>query len=247
MNPEESNQYEQIQRYLDAALSDEERKKFEQQLKSDKKLEELVLLQKKLKRVLNSETTIRNTLSVIRTEEEAISKRLKPQKRNRKIFRFMGIAASILLIAVAIWFFLPSTTQNNFGAFHKHNQISLNQKSGTTTNLSKLEELFNKANYKECLEKIKPSWVEELKDMDVWLIQGIAQYETKQYKEALRSFDHIIQSDALIQGKANWYKAGVLLEMKKIDDAKIILEQIIKDKTFQFREAEKILMTLKER
>ncbi len=76
--------------------------------------------------------------------------------------------------------------------------------------------------------------------------QGLSYYNLKQYQVAINKLDLVLSNkESSFNPEAKWYKALSLIELKRIDEAKVILKVIASKEGFYKARAEEQLNTLK--
>nr|MDA3952788.1 hypothetical protein [Bacteroidales bacterium] len=84
------------------------------------------------------------------------------------------------------------------------------------------------------------------KDMAAKLYSGITYLEEEKYQKAKTSFDNIISNNNnLFIEQAKWYLALCYLKTEKIEDAQVILSEIVKEESYYKEMAVGVLKDLK--
>lgn len=111
------NKYEEIEAYLEDKLGAQERSDFEKKLANDSELANELNLHRKVHNDIGDSTKreLRGVLGDMRKQYAQVEKRdnirqLKPQ---RNLYRVLSIAASVLILGMAYWYFILDNSEDN--------------------------------------------------------------------------------------------------------------------------------------
>ncbi|MBS1626191.1 MAG: tetratricopeptide repeat protein [Bacteroidetes bacterium] len=85
--------------------------------------------------------------------------------------------------------------------------------------------LFDAGDFKEAGKKYNKVLSDQPENIDALFFGGICEYKNGKLKPAEKNFDKLLKSGQYVDG-SKWYKANVLLDRGKRDDAKQLLEQL---------------------
>lgn len=137
---------ESIESYLNKELLEEELVSFEQKLNDDKDLRKFVEEQKIIQAgiSLSAEKEIKKRLNVIHSDyfdkEELSSEKIVPIKGNTSIIKWIGLAASFLLL-FGFWFYSSTKTQQNKLVFTETIEITVLPTAGKLGSSKKSKKL----------------------------------------------------------------------------------------------------------
>ncbi len=243
---------EWIDKYNSGELNSEERRKFETQLKSDKKLNELYEFSGDLLTVIENEDLFK-AKSVIQQiyEKEQDKKPCKYPGRNKLLY----IAAGFVLLAgiIAILYFTvfsKATPGQLFNKYYTHPEIWEEYRSNSKNHPSSMyiqaaycykERDFNKAN--QLFTRYLQSNPVDAKALFAY---GISLLNTNQSEKAIGQFKSVIktQNNDFMQ-PAQWYLALTFLKMGETKKAEKILNEIARTNHYKSNEAGIILRRLK--
>lgn len=92
------------------------------------------------------------------------------------------------------------------------------------------------------IEESGEDWVE----VTAFLYRGIAYFETEQFEEALLNFDKQLQYSRDQSADAKYYKAQILKSQTKIDQAKVLIQEAIKDYNVGYYNSRPYVETLRQ-
>lgn len=101
------------------------------------------------------------------------------------------------------------------------------EKANTTVadNMKEARALFDAGDFKEAGKKYNKVLSDQPENMDALFFGGICEYKNGKLKPAEKNFDKLLKAGQYIDG-SKWYKANVLLDRGKKDEAKRLLEQL---------------------
>lgn len=92
-------------------------------------------------------------------------------------------------------------------------------------NMKEARALFDAGDFKEAGKKYNKVLSDQPENMDALFFGGICEYKNGKLKPAEKNFDKLLKSGQYVDG-SKWYKANVLLDRGKKDEAKRLLEQL---------------------
>lgn len=164
-------------------------------------------------------------------------------KRKQKLSILKGVtpwltAASILIIGVWTFLFNDSVTPQAYAQNYITTKlISIDTPmAGDSDSLSNAVELFNQKKYNKALNQLNGS------SSPLGLeYKGLCYLQLGQYQQSVDSFKQLAENKEIIQNKGLFYQAIVLIKMNKVNEAKLILDEIkMRPTFFGQREAEEL-------
>jgi len=247
--------YTLIENYLNGKLSGDALSDFEQQLNTSPDFAQEVRLHRELYSHFNDEVPDyqlgnkkKEELNKYAQSEEvkAFQAKLQAAKQNvesvseqpAKIrsLRWVYIAAASLLLLIAGYFLVNqnSTIHPNdlYASVSMHETLSTTEMGTTETTLQNIEKNFNQKKHAEVLN-VLPDFLDNLPETDknyykLLRTKGIAELETNQYEKALKTFNDLASSDALIAPQGKWYTILTYLKKGDTQKFKTALEEYVK-------------------
>lgn len=249
MNKEKDHQL--IEEYLDGSLAGTARINFEARIKTDKALaDEIALYQEvneHLNRLSEKENLKKKWKNIIAdTESKSQKSNVVPISKNKTGYYLMRIAA-VFVFGLGLYFLIPRSISPEQLAMDYWEQTAQFQYTGSekTTdvldtyqkNLKSAYVFFNENNYLETIEKLNamsPATNEML------LLNGAAYFLLDEPDEAIGHFNKISEKTSEYD-EAQWYLALSYLQKEDITNSKILLEHIVQNKTWHYKEASELL------
>lgn len=227
---------EQIEDYLRGRLSQKEHEAFEKALENDQDLQkELAYVKLTIQGAKKSgRDDLKNRLKRIQKEYEGGNKEIIETKKISLWPKWIGIAASVLLIITAGIFFLGKDELNTQRAFNEYYEAAplrlATRDLDTEKTIVQLNEYYTNKDYNDALPYFQKLLAIDSMNARMQLGIGICYLELDQLKSARNHFLSIIKAqDFRLQHQANWYMALSYLKEGKLDDAKKYLAPIIND------------------
>jgi tetratricopeptide (TPR) repeat protein len=259
--------HEQIERYAFGNLPTDLRNALEEQLATDPDFALMVASEVEMLHALRlapEVTALRGQLESL--ENETVTNQIATQNQPTKVlsmYRYLAIAASVLLALVGVWFFskTPVLTAQELFVAHFQPPTSLGvvkEKRGNNPNAAievpitsfsalwqEAEAQYKAGNYKKVLEnfaaiRVLPEATDYLPEIDFYM--GIAMLKTAQYEAAIASFQKI--PAGFYPTEKPWYLALARLAAGEKEAAKVDFEKIALDKSPFVEEAKAILKSL---
>ncbi|MBQ0735977.1 tetratricopeptide repeat protein [Aquimarina celericrescens] len=254
----------EIDKYLDDTMSSEEKKAFEDRLRTDSFLAEELKLQKDIRLIYEDKEWIQGNKSVLRSKhakelnsflksEEAFSLQktikeviLEQQDTNsrNRTFYFVGIAA-VLVVLIVISFFINS--ENKYDQLYSQ-YIQLDSLPSLVTRgeqdtqlIIKGQMYFEDQKYEEAIRafsEYRNSITSKSIEPSVYVYTGISYIELRDFENALKQFELLSKSNTLHSKKANWYRAMVYLKQNNDKELRNTLQLILSNvENYNFQEA----------
>lgn len=220
---EAENRRNQIDRYVNGEMTTSEVNVFEQRMRENGALAEEVLLHRDVLVGMNQYFNL--DLKKKLQEEEA---RLKKKPVN--VFKWVGIAASIVLIIAAYFVFFTGQTdpQQLYAQYYQPypNIVAPAQRSDDNTANQGLS-LYEAGNYTEALKFFNQQISEGKDDAYLLFYAGIASLNTNAEASAIEYFEKVVnRQDATFASPAQWYLGLTYLKLEQKRDAVQIFEEI---------------------
>lgn len=152
-----------------------------------------------------------------------------------KPYRFLAVAAAILLMLTAGWWMWDNnTSQDLYAQYYESYDLRFGNRS-TSDVLSEAGGYYIDGNF----EKAIPLFEEALRaipdERKASFALGIAQMELEQWEQALPYFQQLIDSkDILYAQNAKWYMALSLYQLGRMEEAQTLLSELSQDKQARF-------------
>jgi len=179
----------------------------------------------------NSDLELKNVLNKIHHKEIFTASRKLSIKRIG-----LGLIATVLVIGSIVMFKIlnkaPNAQSNNntalYANYFKPYVPSLETRSNEMISEEDYQtfiDAYRAKDYQKSFTTIGPLLSDA--DNNTLLLAGISAMEINEYQESLKYFDKIIESnDFYFADHAKWYKALLLIKMKKSEDAKLLLADL---------------------
>ncbi len=226
--------YVLIDSYLNKELTQEEVQAFENRLKNDPELAQLVDTYRDITKHITvrearkgDEKTLKETLSniseVILKEEERETTAGKQVSLNR--FYWVA-AASVFLVGVAFLYYSHFISYPVYSEYASHDPLALTVRGDEDSLKLKAEDTFNQGDYILSIDFLSELLRNDPENTRLQLYLAIALLEADRYNEAKSYLDPIRQGQSVFKDKAIWYLALSNLKQKKYNQCKKLLEEI---------------------
>ncbi|MFZ6011869.1 MAG: hypothetical protein ACOYXT_16125 [Bacteroidota bacterium] len=248
MTPESSD-IDLIEGYLKNALSPEEVRLFHQRLKEDADFAEMVDDYKDIITGIKSfgHQELQNDVSRWEREirEEELMKASKRFFISRKLY--LPIAASVvLLVSVAIYFFMPERARSNEELFITHFEPYEDVLSvrGDMPNAELQQALadYNRQVYPDAVLHFERYLRSNPQDFDAYFYCGLSQLASGDALEAIKLFREVIDHRSLLIEQAEWYSALARIKLNDMKVAARELDKISKQRNHDYQERAKTLL-----
>lgn len=157
--------------------------------------------------------------------------------------RWMALAASLTLIAVAVWFF----TQNNaptYVQYARHERLSLTVMGNSDQAKTDAESAFAQKDYAKALNALDQVAAAEPTNVKAGLYRGICLLELGRTQEARAVFEPLASGRSALREEAAWYTALSYLKENNLPACKVAMEKIAPGEA-HYREAQEIAKGIK--
>ncbi|MEM7107054.1 MAG: hypothetical protein AAF519_02425 [Bacteroidota bacterium] len=229
------------QEYLDGSLQKDELKQFEERLKTEPDLKELVNYQRKILAHLESHQKSERKASMLESFKEVTAQPTVPKAKSRVLWYAVAASAAILVA-----FFINSLLESssNEDLFLKYYEpydrvvITRGEKDGFIKGM----EAYNSRNYKEALKSFENIEIENITQEQLYLLIGNCYLNLGNHENSLNVLQKIGDgSPSLIVANRDWYKAMALLKSGQLEKSKLILAQMVADQNVFAKQAESLL------
>lgn len=238
-----------IERYNAGEMNDAEKQWFHKELEGNEKLISEVNLRKNIDKTLKNKDilSLRNKLLAIEKRRKA---KVFLSKMKRPVYKYATAIACLVLIGGITMF--PGKKLSNDKIISKYNKVyepPTSQRSGlsvTNFDFSLAMDFYEGQNYKKASSLFEKMLVNNPKDMQVQLLNGVANFELKKYSEAKQAFMNVINdNNNLFIETAEWYLAMCYISADDRNMAVKQLEIIKSEGGIYGDDAKKIISNLK--
>ncbi|MBK8194410.1 MAG: tetratricopeptide repeat protein [Lewinellaceae bacterium] len=141
--------------------------------------------------------------------------------------RWLAVAASIALLAAAIWFVGSPATQPSYEQYAMHAPLSLTRRGAAEASASEAEAAFNAGKYAEALRALDRLQAEQPDNITASLYRAICLIETGSTREARVLLEPVATGNSAIRAEAQWYIALSYLKEKDPQGCRAALGKII--------------------
>ncbi|MEM7296787.1 MAG: hypothetical protein AAF391_00805 [Bacteroidota bacterium] len=221
------NDEEDILRYLNRQMNDEERMLFEKRLDDESSLREELKHSQRMKSILDQETQqfAREVRSVIET------------KRGGQRFGYFWVAASItLLLVVGAYLFWPSTSQQNLATefLEPYPDIITSRSTDEMVDMNP----YNKADYPNAILIFEPLAEEDLR---IQLYLGVSYLMVDREEEAYLLLNEANYNNTQFEADFRWYVGLAALKLGRTEEAKSTFQALRDDSNYYRKKATEIL------
>jgi Tfp pilus assembly protein PilF len=235
-----------IEDYFNHRLTEEDRKQFEERLKSDepfaKEVKEHALLINAL-----DETKADKLLLRFNELEDELNK-VKSKKFNLSVY--VRWAASIALIAVLSFLVYLSNNHAKEDLFLAYYTAYPNVESPVSRSEANQQDVwlfYEQGNFAEASKLFNRNITKNKEDLTSWFYLGICELEQNKIREAENALKNVIaQKDSKYFEQATWYMALCYLKAQEKDKTKRELERIINTNSSYSAQAKELLKRLSE-
>ncbi|MFP4847149.1 hypothetical protein [Winogradskyella sp. PE311] len=250
-----------IDNYLKGQLSKSDEKSFLGRLKADNEFNEKFRLEEQLFHTLNENswsfiehntTDVDNYIELLKDKDLQNLKKTLAQtnsefnssssKPTRKLFYYLAAASIVVFLGLQ---FFSNSSGNLYEEYIELNDLpSFVSRSDKSDKLVKAQNLFENKLYNEALAVFKSVQAQTDDEGNLAIYKGITEMELALYNESEETFNSLINSNLLDAPKGYWYKALLYLKQDKLVESKAILNRIISDKLYNYKQAEDLLKDL---
>ena len=241
------NKFELIEKYLMNEMSVREEVEFEEILKNDPELMSEFKLRKEINNAIIEEDilSLRNKINNIIVENKSLSLKLKTS-----IIYSSAAAVLVLFIVVAGINIFPIKNSSNSEIFHEYYSPypaimgfrSLSEKTEIENLLCEAFNSYDEENYVVASDYFEEVLILENENIMSQFYLSICEIEKDNFEKAKEHLQEIlVNKDHIFVNQSIWYLAMVNLKLDKLNEAKMLLEEIIRENMKQKKDAEAIL------
>lgn len=156
------------------------------------------------------------------------------------IGRWIALAASVTLIAAAVWFFNQPKAAATYQQYAQHAPLSLTVMGNTEQSKTDAETAFNQKDYGRALAALEQVLVTEPNNIKVQLNKGICLLELNRTAEARAVFLLLASGNSALREEAVWYLGLSYLQEKNLAACKAELAKIAPGEA-HYEQAQEIL------
>lgn len=240
-----------IERYLDGEMGGQELVWFEKELDSNEALQKEVRLRKKVNQAIGDEHFMNYSKEL---EEAYAAFSNSGDNQNGKRRKYI-VSGSVLISVITAFILILSltgkqyTNQKIFERYYKPYEPGVTFRSAggeVNSDLAMAMKYYESENYSEALKLFEKVLKTEPDRIGLNFYSGISQMEVKEYTDAGKSFDKVIQDryNMFIE-QAEWYLGLCYIITNQDTKAVNLFEKISKEKGFYSKDATKILRKIK--
>ena len=250
---------ERIQKYLDGKMSEEELKKFREDLIKDPELLQELDLHRSLGEIINSRDEIRfrrkldeayKTYKIISSEENEVNSGSLKFVSMKKLALALPVIAALVVI---LYFsekkkFSNDTIFKNYLKSYNKELTSRDQQENAEEGslLVKAVDMYLQTQYSESSEMIKMYLRDHPGNVDAHFYNGLCNIYLNDFRDAISSFEFILQQPySYYQEYARWYLALCYIKTNNNDTARTVLKEIIEANDTFSDEAKEIFKKLR--
>ena len=238
-----------IERYNAGEMSDTEKEWFLKELEGNIELRNEVDLRKRTDEVLRKQDvlSLRNKLSQIEQNRKEVTKQVSSP--GRSFIRYAAVLAALVVIG-SITLLTRKNMSNDeiLNRYYKVYEPPTTQRSAQSApdaDFTLALELYNTHDYGKAAILFNKVLENKPNDMQVILLQGVSNFEEKNYPEAKQSFNKVIENrDNLYIDQAQWYLALCYLQTNETEKAKQLFTLIGQESGIYQNDARKIVRGL---
>ena len=241
-----------IERFISGEMNEAERIWFQKELENNEKLRNEVEMRKKTDIILRRHKVIelRNKLSEIEKKRAAEKPVKNPAKRIS--LRYAAVITGFILVgSITLYYFNGKSLTNDeildrFYTSYEVTTPSRSQQAILNSDYSTAIEYYNIHDYRNAALYFSKVLETDPKYMESTMLNGVANFEVKNYPEAKSSFIKVIDNDNnLFLEDAQWYLALCYLRTNDNNKAVDQLSTIIRSESIYRSDAKRILRKIK--
>ncbi len=243
-----------IEDYLDDALPPAERAAFEEELRRDPELAQMVALVRQARKHLvrqwagePTEAALVDTLRHIGKDYFQGAAAVPAAKVRAVFFQRLALAAAaVLALLVAAWLFFlrPPQHERLYARYKALPEASFAVRSAEGAGLSdEAAQAFNRRRYKEALAALEEHLRRDPEDAEARYFAGLCLLELRRFSEARAAFEQIARVPAWTD-EARWYTALSYLREGNFSECRRLLEQLPPE-SVRYGQARQLLEALK--
>jgi len=234
-----------IERYLDGSMQDTEKQWFEAEVDGNPWLKNELELRRKTNLIIENTEAIdfREVLMEVEKEHRASGKIIAPVRRH--ISQYAAIFIGLVLIG-SIFIFNNTPDYSRLADEQSVDFVPIGITRSENPDLDRLYNkavaLFNTGDYQSVINLL--SDIEEKKP-EIHMVLGSSNMKVEKYDDAITSFTSVLDNnDNLFMEEARWLLGLCYLNTNDTENARPVLEGIIRSESRYKKEAKKILRKL---
>jgi len=246
---------EDIIKYLDDNLSNDEKQKFESQLERDQSLQKELASIKEMQIFAKSKSDEQKAIQSSREVYQQYKLKNKPTqktpsslKSNIKYLIPISVAALVLLGIFGLGLFdqAPLSNQELYAEYFSPADLSLTKRSESDQSLQKnAETAFNSGDYSSAIDILSQLIGTDNNNQELRLYRAISEMETDQLENAKKTFSSLANNSGY-SAEAQYFLALCHLKENNDEAARSVLKLIPED-SYRFKEAEALLHSLQKK
>ena len=221
---------EKIDQYLTNRLGEKERADFNQEIATNSDLRDEVNVQRALLGGITAGGNRQLKTRLKAMHEAATQAEEKPEARvvQLRSRRWMAVAASVAILAIALWFFVaqPADNQALFANYYEPYQTNLTTRDMADTNpLAQIDALYKAGKYAEVIPIIEAELTKTPGNAKLSLAAGVSYLELGNLDKTQFHFKRAAANE-LLQEVAHWYLALTYLKQEDKAAAVSLLEKL---------------------
>ncbi len=215
------NYFELMEKYLSNEMTPLERANFEQEMNTNPRLKAEVNTFRDIESFGRIEAMVARQMKRMAGQKQVA----RPTLRHRASHRIWAAAAVFVLLLLGFFLFRPSQSQlETLLQDPVYAQIKGTQKKIDND----IALAFNQKHFAEAIPLLLKKTEQNPKDFRTMLFLAISYCNIDEPENALKYFDKILKETAINKDEAKYYKAACLVKHNHPDQAKPILEDIVK-------------------
>ncbi|MFN0175846.1 MAG: tetratricopeptide repeat protein [Saprospiraceae bacterium] len=234
-----------LDNYFNGLLAPEEARNVQARVASDPDFREEFTLREEMEAFPKKESEKNALLDLLKEvgkdyfkDEIAESPQIKIIRNN--VRRWIALAASVTLIAVAVWFFRKSDDTPTYQQYAQHTPLSLTVMGNTEQAKVDAETAFNLKDYSKALTALDQVLSDEPDNIKAKLSRGICLLELNRTGEARAVFEPMAAGNSALKEDAVWYVALSYLKENNLEACKAELTKIAVGEAY-YAQAQEIL------
>ena len=234
-----------LDNYFNGLLAPEEARDVQARVASDPDFREEFSLREEMEAFPKKETE-RNALLDLLKEvgkdyfKDEVTKTPQIKIVRNNVRRWIALAASVTLIAAAVWFFTKSAEKPTYQQYAQHTPLSLTVMGDTEQAKTDAETAFNQKDYGKALTALDQVLTDEPDNIKAKLSRGICLLELNRTAEARAVFEPLAAGSSALKADAIWYVALSYLKENNLAACKAELSKIAAGEA-HYAEAQEIL------
>ncbi|MBC7775713.1 MAG: tetratricopeptide repeat protein [Phycisphaerae bacterium] len=220
-----------LNNYFNGLLPPEEARDVEARAASDPVFMEEFALRKEMEAFPRKEAEREAFIATLKTvgaeyleEKVAEIPRIMVVRNNMR--RWIALAASVTLIATAIWFFTRSGDMTTYQQYAHHEPLSFTVMGDNLVSKTDAETAFEQKNFDRALAALDQVLVAEPDNVKAKFYRGICLLELGRAAEARAIFEPLAAGNSALREDAAWYVALSFLREKNTEACKAALLKI---------------------